>query len=472
MSARVLVVDDIEVNVRLLEAKLLSEYYDVLTASNGPQALEIARRESPDIVLLDVMMPGMDGLEVCKRLKTDPATRHIPVVMVTALSDVADRLKGLEVGADDFLTKPVNDVALFARVRSLIRLKRTLDEWLLREEINGRLAALPGDVVAPEVEAVAPGNILVLEDNALAGNKLTQILKPLSVELTLVKTNAEAYQLSSQGTYDVIIISMALEREDPLRLVSQLRAVEQTRQLPILLILDDGDYPRLAKGLDLGANDYIIRPVDRNELIARTRIQIKRKRLQDQLLDNYKRGLTLALTDGLTGLYNRRYLTAHIDTLFGRTGGPMKDVAILMFDIDRFKQVNDTFGHSVGDEVLVEVARRTLGNVRGFDLVARYGGEEFVVVMPESALSAAGSVADRLRRAIGDTMMDMATAPHSLEVTISIGVAVSGPDALTPAQLLRNADEALYAAKHAGRNRVMIWEREGTVPFIPDGIAP
>jgi len=224
--------------------------------------------------------------------------------------------------------------------------------------------------------------------------------------------------------------------------------------------------------LDLGANDYIIRPVDRNELIARTRIQIKRKRLQDQLLDNYKRGLTLALTDGLTGLYNRRYLTAHIDTLFGRTGGPMKDVAILMFDIDRFKQVNDTFGHAVGDEVLVEVARRTLGNVRGFDLVARYGGEEFVVVMPESALSAAGSVADRLRRAIGERLMEVSTGPRHLEVTISIGVAVSGPDALTPAQLLRNADEALYAAKHAGRNRVMVWEREGTVPFVPDGIAP
>src|ERR1700754_4319208 len=140
MSARVLVVDDIEVNVRLLEAKLLSEYYDVLTASSGPQALEIAKRESPDIVLLDVMMPGMDGLEVCKRLKSDPATRYIPVVMVTALSDVADRLKGLEVGADDFLTKPVNDVALFARVRSLARLKRMMEEWRLREGICGRFA--------------------------------------------------------------------------------------------------------------------------------------------------------------------------------------------------------------------------------------------------------------------------------------------------------------------------------------------
>ena len=309
MSARVLVVDDIDVNVRLLEAKLLSEYYQVLTASNGPMALEIAKRETPDIVLLDVMMPGMDGLEVCRQLKAAPETRYIPVVMVTALSDVSDRLRGLEVGADDFLTKPVNDLALFARVRSLVRLKRTLDEWLLREEINGRLTALPGEVCLAELDRFdPPPRILVLEDNALAAHKLSQILQPMTSELALVKTNAEAHSRSADGNFDLIVVSMTLERDDPLRLVSQLRAVEQTRQLPVLLILDDGDYPRLAKGLDLGANDYIIRPVDRNELVARARIQIKRKRLQDQLLDNYKRGLTLALTDGLTGLYNRRYL--------------------------------------------------------------------------------------------------------------------------------------------------------------------
>jgi len=122
--------------------------------------------------------------------------------------------------------------------------------------------------------------------------------------------------------------------------------------------------------------------------------------------------------------------------------------------------------------VLVEVARRTMGNVRGFDLVARYGGEEFVVVMPESALNASGAVADRLRRAIGERVVEVSIGPRTLPVTVSIGVAVSGPDAMTPAQLLRNADEALYAAKRAGRNRVMLWEREGTSAFVPDGILP
>ena len=127
MSARVLVVDDILPNVKLLEAKLASEYYDVLTATNGMDALEKVASQSPDIVLLDVMMPGMDGFEVCARIKADPSTAHIPVVMVTALTDTADRIKGLEAGADDFLSKPLNDIALMSRVRSLVRLKMTVD---------------------------------------------------------------------------------------------------------------------------------------------------------------------------------------------------------------------------------------------------------------------------------------------------------------------------------------------------------
>jgi two-component system cell cycle response regulator len=469
MSARVLVVDDIEVNVRLLEAKLLSEYYDVMTASNGPDALEIVRRETPDIVLLDVMMPGMDGLEVCRRLKADSVTRYIPVVMVTALSDAADRLRGLEAGADDFLTKPVNDLALFARVRSLIRLKRTLDEWLLREEINGRLASLPGTAAADEM-GTDPVRVLVLEDNPLTANKLTQILLGLAGEVIVVPTNAEAQGQASSGQFDLLVISMAIERDDPLRLVSQLRASEQTRPLPVLLIMDDGDYPRLAKGLDLGANDYIIRPVDRNELMARARIQIRRKRLQDRLLENYRRGITLALTDGLTGTYNRRYLSAHLETLFGRPGGPPRDAALLMFDIDRFKLVNDTYGHLVGDEVLIEVAKRALLNVRGFDLVARYGGEEFVVIMPETTLSVAGAVADRLRRAIGEVPIAVSTPTGSLTVTVSIGVAIADTDVETPSHLLKNADDALFAAKHAGRNRVMVLESGGARAHVPDGI--
>src|SRR5213076_2354637 len=162
MTARVLVVDDVELNVKLLEAKLSSEYFEVIAADNGPTALELAESELPDIILLDIMMPRMDGFEVCRRLKANPRTADIPVVMVTALSDVADRLRGLESGADEFLTKPVNDTALFARVRSLVRLKRMMEELRLREEVCGRFSPTgTSDALTADSSAA---RILLVED--------------------------------------------------------------------------------------------------------------------------------------------------------------------------------------------------------------------------------------------------------------------------------------------------------------------
>src|SRR5690242_730542 len=176
MSARVLVVDDVLPNVKLLAAKLTREYFDVITAFNGPEALERIKKEAPDIILLDVMMPGMDGFEVCERIRSDPATMHIPVVMITALSDAADRVRGLEAGADDFLTKPVNDIALFARVRSLVRLKMMMDEWRLRESTSGQLGIL-NPSLSVRAETAEGARVLVVEDSSIDLEKIAETLK-------------------------------------------------------------------------------------------------------------------------------------------------------------------------------------------------------------------------------------------------------------------------------------------------------
>jgi two-component system cell cycle response regulator len=455
MSARVLVVDDVEINVKLLEAKLASEYFDVITAANGIAALRLAAVERPDVILLDVMMPQMDGFDVCRRLKADPATADIPVVMVTALSDVADRLRGLEAGADDFLTKPVNDIALFARVRSLVRLKRMMDEWRLREAVRDRIANLPGEAAATQ-QAVDGARILVVEENRLSAMRIAETLHPIAEELVTIGTCAEALA-RIDPKMELAIVSMGSADGDPLRLVSQIRANEATRQLPVLLIGEEGELPRLAKGLDIGANDYIIRPLDRNELTARVRTQIRRKRLQDRLRQNFEKSISLALTDGLTGLYNRRYAAAHLEGQMLRAGAGGKPPSVLLFDIDRFKAINDGYGHAAGDEVLCEIAKRTLRDVRSFDLVARYGGEEFLVVMPETDLAVALAVAERLRQSIGDTPIAVSGVARELAVTVSIGVAAAFEGGDHPTALLKRADDALYAAKRGGRDRVVAW---------------
>jgi len=451
MSARVLVVDDVEINVKLLEAKLASEYFHVITASDGMMALAQAKRERPDIVLLDIMMPLMDGFEVCRRLKADPTTSDIPVVMITALSDSANRVRGLEVGADDFLTKPVSDIALFARVRSLVRLKRMTDEWRLREETYGRLAAL-ADGEAKTSEDTRPARIIVFEDRPLSAQR---ILDTLSTHTVVHAARSADAQTAAATGADLLVLALS-EQEDTLRLVAELRATEATRSVPIVLIGEVEELARLAKGLDLGATDYLVRPIDRNELVARVRTQIRRKRLQERLRETYQRSLSMALTDSLTGLYNRRYLTAHLEGLMARAAAGAEGPALLAMDIDLFKNINDTYGHPGGDVVLCELSQRIARNVRPFDLVARYGGEEFVVVMPETPMAVASAVAERLRHAIADDLFVSPDLPTKVPVTISIGVAATLPGGDdSSAALLKRADDALYTAKRTGRNRVV-----------------
>jgi two-component system cell cycle response regulator len=452
MTARILVVDDILPNVKLLEAKLSAEYFDVLTAVDGHSAVEIAFKEMPDLILLDVMMPGMDGFEVCKRLRADPKTRHIPVVMVTALSDVSDRVRGLEAGADDFLSKPVNDVALFARVRSLVRLKMMIDELRLRQATSGSTDVLEDESVGKEPEA-ENARILLVEDNQFNADKLVEFLDEAGHTVDRVGQAAEGLGLGHENDYDLIIVNLRIDGEDGLRLCSQLRSQEQTRHVPILLTLDDVDLPKLAKGLELGVNDYLVKPIDRNELLARTRTQIRRRRYHDKLRSMLQSSVSMAYTDALTGVYNRRYMSSHLDRKILEIAEAGKPVSVMMFDIDHFKPINDTYGHAAGDEVLKQLAARVADNVRDFDMVARYGGEEFVVIMPTTPPEAAFMVAERVRNRIAETPFAIPGREDPLEVTVSIGVATTTDSSEEATSLVARADASLYEAKRAGRNR-------------------
>lgn len=464
MTARVLVVDDILPNVKLLEVKLTNEYFDVITATGGEEALEKVKNDNPDIVLLDVMMPGMDGFEVCSRIKSDYLTAHIPVVMVTALTDSEDRVKGLEAGADDFLCKPVNDIALMARVKSLVRLKMTIDEWRARENTATTLGVMSEDAEEKE-QNVDNAQILYIDDQELDLQKIKTALTKNDHEVDFCADPKAMLERASVINPELIIISVDMEAEDGLRLTSQLRSSERTRQIPILMIADsEDDMPRLAKGLEIGANDYIIRPLDANELIARVRTQIRRKRFQDKLKSNYEESLSMALTDTLTGLFNRRYMNVHLETLLQQTGDLRKDVAVLIMDIDHFKEVNDTHGHNIGDEVLKVFAERIKSRMRGFDLLARTGGEEFVVALVDVSRDKACYIAERFRRAIEATPFPVSSDVKSLPLTVSIGGAYIGKDVISIDDALERADKQLYKAKENGRNTVFFEEQGQLTP--------
>ena len=454
MTARVLVVDDVLANIKLLEARLTAEYFDVVTAMSGQEALDICAQAQCDIVLLDVMMPGLDGFEVCRALKANPATQHIPVVMVTALDQPSDRVRGLEVGADDFLTKPVSDIALLARVRSLTRMKMMTDELRMRAETTRQIGR-PSSFGEMGVESGEAGRILIVDDRSSSYERLQAILD-VSHLVDVETSPHEALFRASEGQYDLLIVNLDLEGFDGLRLCSQTRSLERTRNLPILIVAQPDETARVLRALDLGVNDYLVRPIDRNELEARVRTQIRRKRYMDRLRSNVIQSLELALTDPLTGLHNRRYLETHLSLLFDGTGGRERSFSILLVDIDFFKVINDTHGHSAGDDVLREFAKRFKTSLRGIDLACRFGGEEFLVIMPEADLVTAGNIGERVRAGIAAAPFKIIGGSQSVDVTVSIGIATRLPGEVSGETLIKRADEALYRAKRDGRNRVVL----------------
>lgn len=443
MTARVLVVDDIGANRQLLEAKLLAEYYEVAQAASGAEALDAARAWQPDIVLLDVMMPVMDGYEVCARLKADPATAHLPVVMVTALVDAVERVRGLEAGADDFLSKPVHDATLFARLRALLRIKQVQDAWRLRAETARALGFEPPQ--EPEM-GCAGARAVVLSDDPAEARWVAAIL---AVEGITTRCDSPADGIVdsiAEGVFDLAVLCLSAAGLDTLRLASKLRAAGNTRELPVLLAADPQQRDLMLRGFDLGANDHVLRPIDANELRARARNQIRRKRYQERLRDDLDRSLELAVTDPLTGLRNRRYLRRHLGAVL--RGG---SAAVLMVDLDHFKAINDRFGHAAGDNTLREVAERLKADLRAADIVARYGGEEFVVVLANAQPSYAVVVAERLRRALRIASVPGLALTQPITASIGIALVAAG----TPvAEAIAAADAALYRAKSGGRDRV------------------
>jgi two-component system cell cycle response regulator len=434
-----------------LEARLSAEYFDVTTAQSGPEALALCERAECDIVLLDVMMPGMDGFEVCRRLKGQVATAHLPIVLVTALDQPADRVRGLEAGADDFLTKPIDEIALIARVRSLARLKVTVDELRNRATTTVALGMI-APFASPNVDDGKRGRIMIVDDRASSAERLARALE--SHHAVHIEPDAhEALFRAAEDNVDLIVVSLGLANFDGLRLCSQLRALERTRNLPILAVADLEDRQRVLRGLDLGVNDYLTRPVDRNELLARVRTQLRQKRYADSLREKVQQSIELALYDPLTGLNNRRFLENHLATMLDNARVRRTPLTLMILDIDHFKHVNDTYGHDCGDEVLKSFADRLRGIIRGGDLLCRLGGEEFVIVMPNVEVRAAARIAERARQAIGQEPFVIDAGGRAIPVTTSIGVAERGPDDDT-STLFRRADRALYRAKSEGRNRV------------------
>ena len=478
MTGSVLIVDDVATNRIVLKVKLSAACYDTLQAETGTQALEIARRTLPDAILLDVMLPDLSGIEVCRRLKLDPATRDIPVVMITTSRDGAARREALRAGADDFLSKPVQDTILMARLRSLLRARQTESELRLRDGTSRAFG-----MAEAEAAYATPGLIALVAPGVEAALAWRRALAPHMQDRLVVLPHESALATAGPAP-DVYLLAADLSRPgEGLRLMSELRSRGRSRHAAVCIVLPPGGpagagakaqaeatgwADTAAMALDLGAADLLPADFDPEETALRLTAQLRRKRQADRLRDTVRSGLQLAVTDPLTGLYNRRYALPHLARMAERAQATGRQFAVMLLDLDRFKEVNDSFGHAAGDAVLAEIARRLQTSLRPSDLVARIGGEEFLVAMPDAQPGTARATAERLCRVVEaqPVALPEGAGGGAVRITVSIGLSLGGPDPGDPKgperradpveTVMARADAALLMAKAEGRNKVTV----------------
>lgn len=460
MPGRVLIVDDSATNRRLMRARLGAAYYEVIEAGDGKQALALATEDPPDIVLLDLRLPGIDGFEICRLLKGARATAHLPIIMVTASDGRDDRLRGLEAGADDFLAKPFDNLTLISRIASLTRMKMMVDELTMHDNA-GKQAGPGSDFLASLTATRFPeARILIVGDGDGVQGLGETITSATGARIETALAHDLMRMVTDTAPPDAVLIDGRMTGADPMRLGARLRAQAATRRTALLLIVPpDSARTRsgamAARALEVGFDDYLVSPLDQAELIARLRLQLRRKIHADRLRTTMRDRMFHAITDPLTGLYNRRHANEHLDDIVNRCQDRGRALAVMILDLDHFKAINDGHGHGAGDMVLHEFAQRLRANLRGIDLIARIGGEEFLVVMPDSDATPTTEIAERVRHAIAEKPFPVSTAGETRPVTVSIGLAVMRPGE-SALELTARADRAVYASKHAGRNRATL----------------
>ena len=452
MTATILVVDDIEANLKVLEAKLSTHYYSVITTNQGKKALEILKKKRIDIILSDVLMPEMDGFALCEAIKKNHETTFIPIIMITALSDIEDKIRGLSVGADDFLSKPINDTELFIRIKSLYKLKQLTDELKVRNQVNLQLGA---DQVAIS-EDFNNKKILIIDDDIVSCRFIMNTTKKLSCNVKTVNDIGDIESIYESFEPEIVMISCQLMNDDPLKVFTRLNTIDISEKPYFILIAEEDKLDTVMKGIEIGISDYIIYPINESELIARSKNQLKRKMYHNLLKNQIIESIDLSVKDTLTNVYNRRYFEIHATKMIALTNSANKKLFFFMLDIDKFKYINDNHGHQIGDMVIKEVSQIIKQNIRVTDLVARYGGDEFIIMLVDIPNAKVLTIAQRIRSSIEEKKF---TTPEgkTFNTNISIGIAESYNDS-TLETLIKKADQALYKSKNLGRNTVSFYD--------------
>ena len=455
MSGRIMIADGVATNRIVLKVKLSAASYAVDQVHDGNAIIKQMLNCPPDLLILDSNLPDCNTIQLCEKIRALPPLASIPIILITSEFDGTDKLAALHAGADEVLQKPINEPALLARVRNLLRARVIAKELDLRKATADELG------FAESASSFArAGQIAFVAADIRDADKWRDQVKTQMRHNMFAFSTAQAL-VSLRGMErgpDVFVISENPDvPESGLTLMAEIRSRQETRHASIIIVHEENRQNDVINALDMGANDLLLAGCNSDEMAHRIRVQLARKLQADQLRDTVEDGLRLAMLDPLTGLFNRRYAFPHMQRVAEQSAETGRPFAVMILDLDHFKRINDTYGHSSGDAVLVEVSARIKENLRGVDMVSRLGGEEFLVVMPDTDIVEARAAAERLRRITAEQVIELPNGQGAIQVTTSIGVSLGGlvekPSAKVE-DLLDEADSALLNAKTEGRNQV------------------
>jgi two-component system cell cycle response regulator len=453
---RILIVDDDPGSLRLLESMLPVDKYNVVKASNGEDALISAFDQPPDLILLDIMMPGMNGYEVTRQIKNDKRTKDIPIIIVTSLEESECRSKGMEEGAEELLTKPVHSTELLTRVSSMLRLKEYRDQLTIRTLSGKNFCFMPKMQQDIQVKDEEIPVILVVEDTEVDAKIIENALEGEPLRLKIVNNGQDVFSFVEQEKTDLILLDIILPDMNGFEICRRLKKYHKDIQVVIVTCLDDLESK--IKGVELGADDFLVKPIIGRELKARIKTLLEKKVHLDSLRTHYEEALDRSQLDWLTGLYNHGYFQQFLGYELQRSLKQGFPVSLIMIDVDDFKNYNDTLGHSAGDVILRDMGQVVRNTIREVDFAARYGGEEFAIVLPYVNRDNIRTVAQRIHDALTSHDYFHDKSIKLKNPTVSMGIAIFPEEATNKSDLIIQADSMLYLAKKNGKNRFQISE--------------